>query len=388
MVISSSRPGREKAEGHEKAVQRARPRMSKRSINDRDEGTGLTNATAPTADDPPKRASTSRVTLNVGGTRFETTVDTLRNFSGSFFDMMFGGMHEARADPDGSYFIDRSGEHFGAVLNFMRTGKVKLPTSQADFEAVCEEMQYYQLDEPFTAALHLHADYSRREFLDHRVSGHLNFSGANLTGLNLTGFDLRKCIIKRGVLCQAILTNTLLHGCFLADADLSRAEMDGCTFSDTTNLSYAKLHSVNLSKAKFGPGANCYGADLTNAKLDGAEGVIRIDGHTKGLDGLVCSNMVGDAFFRSESSLRTLGEIPLKALWSDLKGLRKGEFVALTFNDVFAKRRPYSWYERGEHRERPQSSCAHSLRIGSFKRDLNGDVVRIQWPSFPGHNVT
>ena len=68
-----------------------------------------------------KRARTGPVVLNIGGVRFETTVNTLCSFSDSFFAKMFGGSYDTRTEPDGSYFIDRSGEHFGQVLNFMRT---------------------------------------------------------------------------------------------------------------------------------------------------------------------------------------------------------------------------------------------------------------------------
>ena len=79
-----------------------------------------------------KRARTGHVVLNIGGVRFETTVNTLCSFSDSFFAKMFGGTYDTRTEPDGSYFIDRSGEHFGQVLNFMRTHRVRVGGAAAD----------------------------------------------------------------------------------------------------------------------------------------------------------------------------------------------------------------------------------------------------------------
>ena len=91
--------------------------------------------------------------LNVGGMRFETAVDTLCSFSGSFFAKMFGGSYDTRTEPNGSYFIDRSGEHFGQVLNFMRTHRLALPPTQAGMVALQEELEYYQLTGPEYAQL-------------------------------------------------------------------------------------------------------------------------------------------------------------------------------------------------------------------------------------------
>lgn len=54
-----------------------------------------------------------QVTLNVGGSRFTTTISTLRNApSPSLFAAMFSGRHELQRCADGSVFIDRDGRHF------------------------------------------------------------------------------------------------------------------------------------------------------------------------------------------------------------------------------------------------------------------------------------
>lgn len=64
--------------------------------------------------------------LNVGGSRFTTTITTLRNApSPSLFAAMFSGRHKLKQDADSSIFIDRDGRHFADVLNYLRDGQVR-----------------------------------------------------------------------------------------------------------------------------------------------------------------------------------------------------------------------------------------------------------------------
>jgi hypothetical protein len=63
-----------------------------------------------------------RVELNVGGYRFETSVQTLRRAPGNIFDACFSGRYAQDACTDGSIFIDRDGELFVHVLQYMRDG--------------------------------------------------------------------------------------------------------------------------------------------------------------------------------------------------------------------------------------------------------------------------
>ncbi|KAH8056200.1 hypothetical protein JL722_7502 [Aureococcus anophagefferens] len=62
------------------------------------------------------------VTLNVGGTMFTTSVETLCADADSMLAAMFSGRHALRPADDGSLFIDRDPKHFGLVLNFLRDG--------------------------------------------------------------------------------------------------------------------------------------------------------------------------------------------------------------------------------------------------------------------------
>jgi hypothetical protein len=66
------------------------------------------------------------VELNIGGFRFETSVQTLRRIPHTFFDAYFSGRYAQDVCRDGSIFVDRDGEDFGHVLEYMRDGMVSV----------------------------------------------------------------------------------------------------------------------------------------------------------------------------------------------------------------------------------------------------------------------
>ena len=60
-----------------------------------------------------EHAQDSRVKLNVGGVRYETSIATLRSTPGTMLDAMFSGRHAMDPDDsDGAHFLDRDGGHF------------------------------------------------------------------------------------------------------------------------------------------------------------------------------------------------------------------------------------------------------------------------------------
>ena len=86
-----------------------------------------------------------RVKLNVGGSKFETTLSTLTRYPDSMLGAMFSGRHEVPPDEEGYVFIDRDGTHFRAILNFLRTGFVDQPRSEQAANELKRELEYYQL---------------------------------------------------------------------------------------------------------------------------------------------------------------------------------------------------------------------------------------------------
>jgi hypothetical protein len=71
------------------------------------------------------------VELNIGGYRFETSVQTLRRVPHTFFDAYFSGRYAQDVCNDGSIFVDRDCEHFGHVLEYMRDGVVSMAEAGA-----------------------------------------------------------------------------------------------------------------------------------------------------------------------------------------------------------------------------------------------------------------
>jgi hypothetical protein len=78
-----------------------------------------------------KEAQEGHVVLNIGGYLYETSVQTLRRVPHTFFDAYFSGRYAQDVCNDGSIFVDRDGEHFGHVLEYMRDGVVAVASPGA-----------------------------------------------------------------------------------------------------------------------------------------------------------------------------------------------------------------------------------------------------------------
>lgn len=93
--------------------------------------------------------TSGRVKVNVGGTRYETTLSTLQKYPDSMLGTMFSGRHELHVDDDGHVFIDRDGKYFGDVLNYLRDGKGAILTDRniVDLKMINFELNYYGLPE-------------------------------------------------------------------------------------------------------------------------------------------------------------------------------------------------------------------------------------------------
>jgi hypothetical protein len=78
-----------------------------------------------------KETQEGRVELNIGGRRFETSVQTLRRVPHTFFDACFSGRYAQDVCAVGSIFVDRDGEHFGHVLEYLRDGVVSVAAQEA-----------------------------------------------------------------------------------------------------------------------------------------------------------------------------------------------------------------------------------------------------------------
>ena len=89
----------------------------------------------------------SIVKLNVGGELFTTSRITLLSVDSSMLATMFSGRHTLTQTEDGSYFIDRDGQHFRHILNYLRNGIVVVDMETNVARELAVEAEYYGLRE-------------------------------------------------------------------------------------------------------------------------------------------------------------------------------------------------------------------------------------------------
>lgn len=202
----------------------------------------------------------------MGGSRFETTLTTLRRFPGSMLATMFLGSDRIGVplDADGFVFIDRNHEFFGAVLDYFRTGEVVWPTDSSRRRALLREFEFYALEPPpelpadppkccvdpvelrrmlsVNTALELSVtDFAGFDF-SHLVLCGSRFAHAILAGAQFVGADLSNATLR-----HADLRGANLCGANLSEADLSYADLRGVRLDIVTDMEYCKLDGANLS---------------------------------------------------------------------------------------------------------------------------------------------
>lgn len=89
-----------------------------------------------------------KIKLNVGGSLFLTTLQTMTKIPNTYFAILFSGRWEPKFDPvDGSMFIDRDPTMFGMILNYLRTGTIILDhLSPIQADLLRTEADFYQIE--------------------------------------------------------------------------------------------------------------------------------------------------------------------------------------------------------------------------------------------------
>ena len=85
-----------------------------------------------------------RVTLNVGGQIFDTSMTTMTKDPNSLLANV--ALHDFQASGLRSTFIDRDSTHFRYILNFLRDGKCVLPPSAESQQELRNEAEYFQVN--------------------------------------------------------------------------------------------------------------------------------------------------------------------------------------------------------------------------------------------------
>ena len=91
-------------------------------------------------------AESDLVTLNVGGTLYTTTIDTMtRHTQSSLWYMYFDPI--PYKDSNGHYIIDGDGPIFRHVLNFLRRSSLCLPHDFKEWDLLSAEAEFYMIRE-------------------------------------------------------------------------------------------------------------------------------------------------------------------------------------------------------------------------------------------------
>lgn len=94
------------------------------------------------------RIAESKVTLNIGGNSFTTSILTLTKIEDSFLATMFSGRYNLQREGDGSFFIDRDGTNFRFILNYLRDGEGSvdiIPDNMKLLQELISEAEFYRL---------------------------------------------------------------------------------------------------------------------------------------------------------------------------------------------------------------------------------------------------
>lgn len=221
--------------------------------------------------------SSKQLKLDVGGFKYATTLTTLTADPNSMLAAMFSGRFPVEKNDEGCIFIDRDGQLFHHILNWLRNGYIPPIQSPTEQEALLIEARYYQITSlvDFLSTQHYtppHNKFTLKELLDlvNTVSSKkkvqlasadlstLRLDGINLPGANLKFANLDDTSLQFANLSEVSLQNGSLARADLQYADLSLSNMHNCSFQS------AKLNNANLQ------GANLQGADLANCDLQGA----------------------------------------------------------------------------------------------------------------------
>lgn len=88
----------------------------------------------------------SAVGLNVGGKIYRTSRSVLARYPDSFFSQLLGSGVPSAKDDQGNFIIDRDGEIFQHVLDFMASGELVLPEGFDEFALLEQEADFFLLD--------------------------------------------------------------------------------------------------------------------------------------------------------------------------------------------------------------------------------------------------
>jgi len=189
----------------------------------------------------------------VGGVIYATTRKILTKYPDSMLGVMFSGRHVLKANEQGNYFIDRDGQMFRYILNFLRDNTLVVPEEKSLERQLYAEVDFFQLTDMLN---HLQegktSGYTFSSMHKHKV---IQLS-SNLTMCEHTAWHVNwAAVLVRPSLTKATTPTKLLR--FKIDAfDLFKAIQIGVYFrvphmyTDTPNIAY-KPEGTIVGHTKF-----------------------------------------------------------------------------------------------------------------------------------------
>ncbi|VDN22819.1 unnamed protein product [Cylicostephanus goldi] len=84
------------------------------------------------------------VVLNVGGTKFETSLETLRKNPGPRDRSILADLNYVEGE---EFFINRNPRHFDIILIYLRDGSVSIDEDECTLAQMKREAQFYGLED-------------------------------------------------------------------------------------------------------------------------------------------------------------------------------------------------------------------------------------------------
>ena len=229
------------------------------------------------------------VTLDVGGTKYRTTLSTLTKYPDSILEDIFSERQAIPQQEDGSYFIDRDGEAFKYILRYLRDRDLcfdylhddRLYNSQGQpsplesslLKLVAYEAQYFKLRELETKArIVLNEDRAKDKDYNftftayERYRDHAYHSDPQRHELDYGQGKLE---------CHRFSKDSMTFKHCLVKTSFEFTAEDGVDFKEKITFDSCDLSGVTFSNCYFQEGVSFEGCILHGAKFERVGGLVR-----------------------------------------------------------------------------------------------------------------